>query len=143
MRTSKILQPRTSIKCFDFTLYTTIPHHKSKNRLTSIILNAFIFKNGNRSYKFLVLRHEETYFVKEHSGSGSESLIDVEKWPGGSFLQWAQFSMLHRQGTLTLQAPFVRVCIISDCWNKFSRIYTTVKTLIQNFTIAELRDVSI
>ena len=50
-------------------LYTTIPHRKSKNRLTSIILNAFIFKNDNRSYKYLVLRHEDTYFVKEHSDS--------------------------------------------------------------------------
>ena len=39
----------TSIKSFDFsTLYTTIPHQKLKDRLTSIIRNAFIFKNGNR-----------------------------------------------------------------------------------------------
>ena len=58
----------TSIKSFDFsTLYTTIPHQKLKDRLTSIIRNAFIFKNGNRRYKYLVLGHEETYFVKEHS----------------------------------------------------------------------------
>ena len=33
------------------------------------IRNAFIFKNGNRRYKYLVLGHEETYFVKEHSDS--------------------------------------------------------------------------
>ena len=60
----------TSIKSFDFsTLYTTIPHQKLKDRLTSIIRNAFIFKNGNRRYKYLVLGHEETYFVKEHSDS--------------------------------------------------------------------------
>ena len=60
----------TSIKSFDFsTLYTTIPHQKLKDRLTSIIPNAFIFKNGNRRYKYLVLGHEETYFVKEHSDS--------------------------------------------------------------------------
>ena len=60
----------TSIKSFDFsTLYTTIPHKKLKERLTSIIRNAFIFKNGNRRYKYLVLGHEETYFVKEHSDS--------------------------------------------------------------------------
>ena len=63
----------TSIKSFDFsTLYTTIPHQKLKDRLTSIIRNAFIFKNGNRRYKYLVLRHEETYFVKEHSDSKSK-----------------------------------------------------------------------
>ena len=35
----------SSIKSFDFsTLYTTIPHQKLKDRLTSIIRNAFIFK---------------------------------------------------------------------------------------------------
>ena len=63
----------TSIKSFDFsTLYTTIPHQKLKDRLTSIIRNAFIFKNGNRRYKYLVLGHEETYFVKEHSDSKSK-----------------------------------------------------------------------
>ena len=57
-------------KSFDFsTLYTTIPHQKLKERLTSIIRNAFIFKNGNRRYKYLVLGHEETYFVNEHSDS--------------------------------------------------------------------------
>ena len=63
----------TSIKYFDFsTLYTTIPHQKLKDRLTSIIRNAFIFKNGNRRYKYLVLGLEETYFVKEHSDSKSK-----------------------------------------------------------------------
>ena len=37
--------------------------------LAIIIQNAFIFKNGNRRYKYLVLGHEETYYVKKHSGS--------------------------------------------------------------------------
>ena len=60
----------TIIKPFDFsTLYTTIPHQKLKDRLTSIIRNGLIFKNGNCRYKNLVLGHEETYFVKEHSDS--------------------------------------------------------------------------
>ena len=60
----------TSIKSFDFsTLYTTIPHQNLKNRLTSIIQNSFVYKNGNRRYKYLVLGHEETYFVKERSDS--------------------------------------------------------------------------
>ena len=40
--------------------------------LTSIIQNAFFFKNGNRRYKYLVLGHEETYFMKEHSDSKSK-----------------------------------------------------------------------
>ena len=61
----------TSIKSLIWfsTLYTTIPHQKLKDRLTSIIRNAFIFKNGNRRYKYLVLGHEETYFVRGHSDS--------------------------------------------------------------------------
>ena len=60
----------TSIKSFDFsTLYTTIPHDKLKSKLASIIRNSFMFKNGNRRYKYLVLGHKESYFVKEHSDS--------------------------------------------------------------------------
>ena len=60
----------TSIKSFDFsTLYTTIPHDKLKSRLASIIRNSFMFKKGNRRCKYLVLGHEESYFVKEHSDS--------------------------------------------------------------------------
>ena len=60
----------TSIKSFNFsTLYTTIPHDKLKRRLASIIRNSFMFKNGNRRYKYLVFGHEESYFVKEHSDS--------------------------------------------------------------------------
>ena len=59
-----------SIKSFDFsTLYTTIPHQKLKDKLANIIRNAFMFRNGNRRYKFLVLGHEETYFVMEHADS--------------------------------------------------------------------------
>ena len=58
----------TSIKSFDFsTLNTTIPHDKLKSRLASIIRNSFLFKKGNRRYKYLVLGNEESYFVKEHS----------------------------------------------------------------------------
>ena len=60
----------TNIKSLDFsTLYTTIPHKKLKDRLNSIIRNAFILRNGNRRYKYLVLGHEEAYFVKEYSDS--------------------------------------------------------------------------
>ena len=65
----------TSIKSFDFsTLYTTIPHDKLKSRLASIIRNSFMFKNGNRRYKYLVLGHEESYFVNEHSDSNTSTL---------------------------------------------------------------------
>ena len=94
IRTSQIsnFQPCDKHQIFDFpTLYTTIPHQKLKDRFTSIIRNAFIFKNGNRRYKYLVLGHEVTYFVKEHSDSKSkyseddiikmlEFLVDIFSW---------------------------------------------------------------
>ena len=51
---------------------------KLKTRLTSIIRNTFIFKNGYRKYKYLVLVREETYFVKEHSDAKL-------KYPGMTF----------------------------------------------------------
>ena len=51
-------------------------HQKLKNRLTSITRNAFIFKNGDRKYKYLVSRHDETYFVKEHSDSKNKNSED-------------------------------------------------------------------
>ena len=45
----------TIIKAFDFsTLYTTISNQKLKSRLATIIRNSFIYKNGNRRYKYLV-----------------------------------------------------------------------------------------
>ena len=63
----------TSIKSFDFpTLYTTIPHQKLKNKLKSIIQNSFVYKNGNRRYKYLVLGRDEPYFVKKHSASSNK-----------------------------------------------------------------------
>ena len=62
---------------FDFsTLYTTTPHQKLKSRLTTIIMNSFIHKNGNRRYKFLVLGHEGLYFVKEYSDSKSKYTVE-------------------------------------------------------------------
>ena len=67
----------SSIKSFDFsTLYTTIPHQKLKSRLASIVRNSFVYKNGNRRYKYLVLGREDSYFVKEHSDSNSEYTED-------------------------------------------------------------------
>ena len=63
----------TSIKSFDFSiLYTTIPH----KRLATIIQNSFIYKNGNRRYKFLVLGREGPYFVKEQSDSKNKYTED-------------------------------------------------------------------
>jgi hypothetical protein len=56
-----------SIKTYDFsTLYTTIPHNKSKSRLFQIIDKN---KNGTRKCKFLVIGKQDTYFVRHHSDS--------------------------------------------------------------------------
>ena len=58
----------TNIKSFDFpTLYTTFPHQKLKSRLATIIRNSFLYKNGNRRYKYLVLGREGPYFVTQQS----------------------------------------------------------------------------
>ena len=64
----------TSIKSFNFsTLYTIIPDEKLKSRLAIITRNSFIFKNGIRRHKYLVVfGHEKAYFVKEHSDSKSK-----------------------------------------------------------------------
>ena len=58
----------TSVQTFDFsTLYTTIPHTKLKSRLKDLIHQAFFCQNGNRRYRYLVVNHSSTYFVKEHT----------------------------------------------------------------------------
>ena len=52
---------------FDFsTLYTTISHSKIKDRLRELVQLCFIKKNGKRRYKYLVLRRDRSYFVKNH-----------------------------------------------------------------------------
>ena len=67
----------TSIKSFDFsTPYTTIHHDKMKSRLAGCIRNSFVFKNGNRRYKYLIMGHEVAYFGKEHSDSKSKCSED-------------------------------------------------------------------
>ena len=50
----------TNIKSFDFSiLYTTIPHQKLKDILTSIICNSVFFTNCNCRYKYLALGYEK------------------------------------------------------------------------------------
>ena len=57
----------TSIKSFDFsTLNTTIPHQKLKDRLISIIRNAFIFKNGSRIFCKGALRFKKQVLWRRH-----------------------------------------------------------------------------
>ena len=65
---SHSLSKVSSIKTFDFsTLYTTIPHEKLKSRLKQLVSQAFIDKNGNRRYQYIVVKNNRAYFVKEHS----------------------------------------------------------------------------
>ena len=53
-----------SIKTYDFsTLYTTISHTKLKARLSELIKNAFICKNGKKRFEYIVVGHKSTYFV--------------------------------------------------------------------------------
>ena len=67
---SRSLSSCNSIKTFDFfTLYTTIPHSKLKDKLRELVQLCFIEKNGQRRYKYLVLGRDRSYFVKHHSDS--------------------------------------------------------------------------
>ena len=62
-----------SINTFDFsTLYTTIPHAKLKQRLKDLIFRSFFSKNGNRRFKYLVLKGDSAYFVKEHTDANTK-----------------------------------------------------------------------
>ena len=67
---SQSLQFCSNIKTFGFsTLYTTIPHAQFKDWLQYLIKQSFLYKNGNRGYKFLVLGLNKSYFVKNHTDS--------------------------------------------------------------------------
>ena len=129
----------TSIKSFDFsTLYTTIPHQKLKDRLTSIIRNAFIFKNGNRRYKYLVLGHEETYFVKEHSDSKSKySEDDIIKML--EFLVDNIFVVFCRKRSSSRQSAFQWVRIVP----LFSPTSFCIHTKRISYNLCSLRERSI
>ena len=52
-----------SIITFDSTLYTTMPLIRLQIELY------FVKQNGQRTYKYLVLRRDKSYFVKSHSDS--------------------------------------------------------------------------
>ena len=47
------------------TLYTTIPHEQLKSRLSG----SFICKNGSRRYKYVVVKYNTAYFVKDEIDS--------------------------------------------------------------------------
>ena len=58
---TRTLSSCNSIKTFDFSaLYTTIPHDKLKDKLRKLVQLCFIKKNGQRSYKYIVLLFSPT-----------------------------------------------------------------------------------
>ena len=62
------MQSRSLFSCnniitFESTLYTTIPLIRPQIELY------FVKQNGQRTYKYLVLRRDKSYFVKSHSNS--------------------------------------------------------------------------
>ena len=62
------MQSRSLFSCnniitFDSTLYTTMPLIRLQIELY------FVKQNGQRTYKYLVLRRDKSYFVKSHSDS--------------------------------------------------------------------------
>ena len=62
------MQSRSLFSCniiitFNSTLYTTMPLIRLQ------IEQYFVKQNGQRTYKYLVLRRDKSYFVKSHSDS--------------------------------------------------------------------------
>ena len=54
-----------SIKTFDLsTLYTTIPYSKLKDAIKELVQRCFISRNGQRTYTYIVLGRNTSYFVK-------------------------------------------------------------------------------
>ena len=49
--------------------HPTIPHSKLKDKLRELIELCFMKKNGQRSYKYIVLGRDRSYIVKNHSDS--------------------------------------------------------------------------
>ena len=56
----------TSIQTFDFsTLYTSIPHDLLKSRMSSIINNAFKYKNGATQHTHIKVGRNKSYFTSD------------------------------------------------------------------------------
>ena len=50
-------------------LYTTIPHKQLKSRLSGLIRSTFISKNGSRRYKYVLVKYNTAYLVKDETDS--------------------------------------------------------------------------
>ena len=61
----------TSIQTFDVsTLYISIPHHK--DRIHMLVNQTFLYKNGSRRYKHLVVNGDRTFFTNEERSAGKK-----------------------------------------------------------------------
>ena len=65
----------TSVQRFDFlTLYTSIPHHKLRDRITMhmVVSQTFLYKNGSRRCKYLVVNGDKAFFTSEETSAGKK-----------------------------------------------------------------------
>ena len=63
----------TSIQTFDFsTLYTSIPHQKLKDRIHMLANQTFLYKNGSRRDKHLVVNGDRTFSTNEETSAGKK-----------------------------------------------------------------------
>ena len=62
----------TSIKAFDFvTLYTSIPR-QLKDRMHVLVNQTFLYKDGSRRYKYIVVNADRTFFTSEETSVGKK-----------------------------------------------------------------------
>ena len=62
-----------SIQTFDFsTLYTSIPRQKLKDRIHMLVNQTFLYKNGSRRYKHLVVTGDRTFLTNEETSAGKK-----------------------------------------------------------------------
>ena len=60
-----------SVQAFDFpTLYTSVPHHLLKSRISNLIHNAFIEKDGNIRYTHIKVTRSKGCFTHDVNGGG-------------------------------------------------------------------------
>ena len=71
--------PCNNIKTFDlYTLYTTIPHSKLKDRLRELDQLCFIKKNGQRRFKYLVLGRDRSSLVKKNHSDSTKKFSETD-----------------------------------------------------------------
>ena len=127
-------------------LDTTIPHQKLKSRLTTIIRNSFIHKNGNWRLIFLDLGREGPYFVKAHSDLSSNSQRDTSMTYCQSITQtlriiWVKYITLSlRSKTRRIATPLLPTWVYScrsrvtvNCTLPFTTNLTISTSLSQTF----------